>query len=180
MAALEVVLEVGTKRSFACSLWFPGWFGHGKTPDAALERLLAYRERYAPIASAAKVKLPSGRDLVVVETLAGDTTTDFGAPSRIAAAEASVPEARLRTLRRLHAACIESFDATAAAAPEELRKGPRGGGRDTSKVIAHVAEAEKAYASKFRRGQWPEAYYLRRSGYHFTDHAWEIEDRSSD
>jgi hypothetical protein len=34
----------------------------------------------------------------------------------------------------------------AAAAPEELRKGPRGGGRNTSKVVAHALEADHAYA----------------------------------
>ncbi|HEX5671695.1 MAG TPA: hypothetical protein VFY46_03140, partial [Acidimicrobiia bacterium] len=31
-------------------------------------------------------------------------------------------------------------------APAELRKGPRGGGRDTAKVIGHVLEADSAYA----------------------------------
>lgn len=36
----------------------------------------------------------------------------------------------------------------AAAAPEELRKGPRGGGRNTSKVIEHVMEADRAYAGQ--------------------------------
>ena len=35
-----------------------------------------------------------------------------------------------------------------AAAPAELRKGPRGGGRDRDKVVAHVIAAEAAYAGK--------------------------------
>ena len=34
----------------------------------------------------------------------------------------------------------------AANAPESLRKGPRGGGRDTFRVVAHVDEADHAYA----------------------------------
>ena len=38
------------------------------------------------------------------------------------------------------------FDEVAAAAPELLRKGPRGGGRDRSKVVGHVDEADHAYA----------------------------------
>jgi hypothetical protein len=38
------------------------------------------------------------------------------------------------------------FDRVAAAAPEELRKGPRGGGRDTAKMVGHVIEADHAYA----------------------------------
>jgi hypothetical protein len=33
-------------------------------------------------------------------------------------------------------------------APETLRKGPRGGGRDRDKVVAHVLAAERSYARK--------------------------------
>jgi hypothetical protein len=54
VTSLDVVLEVSATRSFACALWFPGWFGHGKTSGAAIERLLAYRSRYAPIADAVR------------------------------------------------------------------------------------------------------------------------------
>lgn len=35
-----------------------------------------------------------------------------------------------------------------AAAGRELRKGPRGGGRDIEKIIEHVLEADKNYLSK--------------------------------
>ena len=38
------------------------------------------------------------------------------------------------------------FDRVAASAPAELRKGPRGGGRDRDKMIAHVIESEWRYA----------------------------------
>ena len=38
------------------------------------------------------------------------------------------------------------FDRVAAVAPAELRKGPRGGGRDTAKVVVHVDGADHAYA----------------------------------
>lgn len=38
------------------------------------------------------------------------------------------------------------FDEVAAASPAELRKGPRGGGRDRDKMIAHVMDAERSYA----------------------------------
>jgi hypothetical protein len=34
----------------------------------------------------------------------------------------------------------------AASAPAELRKGPRGGGRDRDKLVGHVVEADRAYA----------------------------------
>jgi hypothetical protein len=44
------------------------------------------------------------------------------------------------------AAAWATFDEVTAAAPEALRKGPRGGGRDRSKIVAHVVEADAAYA----------------------------------
>src|SRR5207247_5791725 len=37
-------------------------------------------------------------------------------------------------------------DAIVAAAPADLRRGPRGGGRDTAKIVAHVAEADHGYS----------------------------------
>ena len=36
----------------------------------------------------------------------------------------------------------------AAAAPAQLRKGPRGGGRDTGQIVEHVLGAEAIYARK--------------------------------
>ena len=51
-------------------------------------------------------------------------------------------------LARIVEAAWSAFDRIAAAAPEELRKGPRGGGRTTSKVIAHVMDADRAYANE--------------------------------
>lgn len=179
LAELAVVVEVSSTRTFACALWFPGWFGHGRTPDAAIERLLAYRARYAPIARAARCALPPDGSLVVLQELEGNGTTQFGAPGQIADAERDVDAAALRQLRALHEACRETFDAAVAVAPATLRKGPRGGGRDTAKVVEHVRDVEKVYARSAERGTWPQAYYLRRSGYHYTDHAWEIQDRST-
>ena len=40
------------------------------------------------------------------------------------------------------------LDDVVAGAPAELRKGPRGGGRDRDAVFAHVVGAETAYARK--------------------------------
>ena len=41
-----------------------------------------------------------------------------------------------------------TLDDVVAHAPEQLRKGPRGGGRDRDKIYAHVIAAEAAYARK--------------------------------
>ena len=43
----------------------------------------------------------------------------------------------------------------AEAAPATLRKGPRGGGRDTAKVVDHVNEADSAYAREMGRKHDP-------------------------
>jgi hypothetical protein len=49
----------------------------------------------------------------------------------------------MRTILR---ACWRGFDEAAKAATgKELRKGPRGGGRDLRQIIRHVMEAEVAY-----------------------------------
>jgi hypothetical protein len=44
------------------------------------------------------------------------------------------------------AAAWRVFDRVVAGAPAELRKGPRGGGRDRDKVVEHVLGAETSYA----------------------------------
>jgi hypothetical protein len=41
-----------------------------------------------------------------------------------------------------------TFDEVAAASPAELRKGPRGGGRDRDEIVDHVIAADTAYARK--------------------------------
>jgi hypothetical protein len=40
------------------------------------------------------------------------------------------------------------LDNVAKTSPAELRKGPRGGGRDRDKMLQHVISAEAAYARK--------------------------------
>jgi hypothetical protein len=44
------------------------------------------------------------------------------------------------------AAAWAILDRVAKGSPAELRKGPRGGGRDRDKMLRHVLEAEAAYA----------------------------------
>jgi hypothetical protein len=53
-----------------------------------------------------------------------------------------------RGLGGLVTAAWATFDEVAAASPAELRKSPRGGGRDRDKMIDHVIGGETAYARK--------------------------------
>jgi hypothetical protein len=146
--ATSVYLEQGAKRVFACSLEWPGWCRSGRSVEAALEALTEYAGRYAAVAERAGLPFDP-HDLAVVETVPGSSTTDFGAPD-------AVPQADLRPVSgavaardtALVAASWAVLDEVAADAPAELRKGPRGGGRDRDKMLDHVLGAEAAYARK--------------------------------
>ena len=146
---VETGLEVGTKRTFQWAVDWPGWCRSGKTELDALERLVEAGERYNLVIERAGLEplSVSADDLHVVETVAGDGGTDFGVPSAITALDRrSVSGAEADRLARLVEAAWSCFDDIAADAPPELRKGPRGGGRDRDKVIEHVDEADHAYA----------------------------------
>jgi hypothetical protein len=149
-ARIAITVEVSPKKTFATAADWPGWSRSGKTESLALEALAAYAPRYAVIAGAEQRRFAAAvgvEDFAVVERVEGSAGTEFGVPSRPTAHDTRALDADDAARRaELVAAAWERFDAVAAAAPEELRKGPRGGGRNTSKVIAHVMEADRAYA----------------------------------
>jgi hypothetical protein len=142
-------LELGSKKVFACALDWPGWCRSGKDEDLALENLAAYADRYAEVAKEAGIDFPAdaGERLEVVERLPGSGKTDFGLPGEFAADDAKrTTRAQAERLAALVAGAWAVFDRVRAAAPAELRKGPRGGGRDRDKMVDHVLGAEAAYA----------------------------------
>lgn len=144
-----VGVEQGAKRVFAWALDWPGWCRSGRTEEQALETLASYLPRYQAVARQARIALPAGaaERLSVVERVEGSGATDFGVPHEITAADREkldADEARRRA--RLVSAAWRVFDQVVAGAPAELRKGPRGGGRDRDKMVGHVLEAEAAYA----------------------------------
>jgi len=189
-----VYLEVGATRVFASAADWPGWARGAKNEKEALQALAAYAPRYARV-----VKLPKdAADFEVVERQKGNASTDFGVPAIVARAESKKLTAReTERLISLLEACWKYLDQVRAKVPQELRKGPRGGGRDRDKMYAHVLEAELAYASALRvrlkepdrkallaalrkpnpDAKWPVAYAIRRIAWHALDHAWEMEDR---
>jgi hypothetical protein len=145
---LEIGIERGTKKAFAWALDWPGWCRSGKEPELAEAALLAAAPRYAVVADAAGLTLLPVIELEIVETVIGDGGTDFGVPSKITDPDRRpVSAAEAERLAALVEAAWIVFERVAAAAPAELRKGPRGGGRDRDKVIEHVDGADEAYAS---------------------------------
>ena len=144
---LAVALEGTARKVFASALDWPGWSRSAKTDELAIEALLAYAPRYAPVADAAGLDFPTSFDAEVVERQKGGSGTEFGVPSRIHDADRrAVDAAEADRLARIVAAAWTTFDRVAAGAPAELRKGPRGGGRDRDKMVGHVIESDWYYA----------------------------------
>jgi hypothetical protein len=144
-----VFIEAGRRRVFASALDWPGWARSGKTEELAVAALADYLPRYAPIAALAGFE-PPGSGLVVAERHAGlAKNADFGSLGEVAGSEtAPLPALDGARLASLLEAAWSAFDTTSAAAPARLRKGPRGGGRDTGQIIDHVLGAEAMYARK--------------------------------
>jgi hypothetical protein len=144
---MDVYLEAGPKKTFACALDWPGYCRSGKTDADALAALVTYGDRYAAaVGPQAGFEPPASvEDLRVVEQLKGGSGTDFGIPSTEAKADGRpVDAAELSRLRSIVTASWDAFDKAATrAAGHELRKGPRGGGRDRDKIVRHVLEAEE-------------------------------------
>jgi hypothetical protein len=94
----------------------------------------------------------------VIERLAGNATTDFGAPDRpLSGDSAPLDGAELLRFEHLLKACWLAFDAAVQAATgKELRKGPRGGGRELPAIVRHVLESDRAYLSVLGwKIKWP-------------------------
>jgi hypothetical protein len=147
--SITVTIEQAPKKVFASAADWPGWSRGGKTDELALEALVAYAPRYAPVAPIGFPKAVDLDDLDVVERNEGSAGTEFGVPSRPSRLDSRPTSAdEAARLAAIVDAAWTLFDRIAKDAPAELRKGPRGGGRDTAKIVAHVMESDGAYANE--------------------------------
>jgi hypothetical protein len=145
---IRVMIERGRKKPVAVAAAFdwPGWDRSGKSEEDALRVLESYRSRYAPVAGLAGLADEFARagDPVVVERIEGIGMTDFyGISMKPASPEQeqmSDPECERKIA--LLRACWTYFDDVASSVSAELRKGPRGGGRDRDRIIQHVNNVE--------------------------------------
>jgi hypothetical protein len=158
---IDVYLESGKKRTFAGAIEWPGWCRSGRDEVSALQALFDYGPRYARVLQTARLGFHAPGDVAafaVVERLEGSTTTDFGSPAAAPSGDARpVDEAELQGFQNLLEACWQAFDAAVEAGTgKELRKGPRGGGRDLEQIIEHVIGAEAAYLSRLGWKHKPE------------------------
>jgi hypothetical protein len=146
-AAVRVMLEQGKKkRVVACAFDWPGWDRSARLGHDVLGVLEAYRPRYAEVAELAGygAEFGSAGELDVVEQLAGTGMTDFYGVSGRAAGPEHEPMTDAECERKiaLLRASWSTFDEVAARVSGELRKGPRGGGREREEIIRHVNGAE--------------------------------------
>ena len=151
---VRTVIERGPKgkKAVAFAVDWPGWSRGAKTPEQALELLESYRKRYRPVAEAAGMADDFGAagSLEIVEDRVGPGSTDFWgisfAPSSLEVEP--MDDAELERKIALLRACWGAFDETAARVSPEMRKGPRGGGRDRDEIVRHVIRVESGDFAK--------------------------------
>ncbi|HET9456567.1 MAG TPA: hypothetical protein VFO78_04450 [Candidatus Limnocylindrales bacterium] len=206
---VEIAVESAAKKVFVTAVDWPGWSRGGKTEELAVASLLDHADRYAAVARRAGETFTDGAaiELEVVGRTTGGAGTEFGVPSVVSEPDRRpVDAAGAERLGRIVQAAWDTFADVAANAPEALRKGPRGGGRDTSKIVSHVAESDGGYAremgiklkapleevraailgvlrepsdgSPIAGRRWTPRYAAHRIAWHALDHAWEIENRT--
>lgn len=151
---LRVIVEIGPKgKKVVATAWdWPGLERGGKTEEDALATLESYLPRYEPVAVRAGMgdEFRAQTNLTVVERYDGVGSTDFWGISFASSDFDRQPvpaeewERRLRLLR----ACWDVFDDVAARVSPELRKGPRGGGRNRDEIINHVFGNERVQFGK--------------------------------
>jgi hypothetical protein len=159
---VEVFIETGQKRVFACALDWPGWTRSGRSEELALAALTDYLPRYAPVIR--RAGLPPA-DLAVAERGTGTAgSTDFAVPGMVAQRD-------LRPLvagdgERLAACQLPPDQAPSDQAPAGQAPAGQAGPQQTGS------------ATPSKAADRPVRYAARRIGWHVLDHAWEIEDKS--
>ena len=140
---VRVMVEKGKKRRSVVSAFdWPGLGRYARTEAEALTVLAAYRPRYAKIAALAGLseEFAATGDLEVVERLDGIGMTDmYGVSMKSAKPEYDqISDAECERKIALLRASWAYFDDVAARVSDELRKGPRGGGRDRDRIVRHA------------------------------------------
>lgn len=146
---MRVALELGPKgkKHAAWAIDWPGLARGGKTEQAAVDTLDTYRTRYAPVARLAGLDAEFGAITGPgnVTPYPGVGSTDFWGISFAVSPFEEPPYTDGQELER-HLALLQAswdyFDQVRGRVSAELRKGPRGGGRDRDRIVRHVVWCE--------------------------------------
>jgi hypothetical protein len=148
----RVTLEIGPKgkKVVAVAPDWPGLARGGKTKEEAIEWLRSYMPRYAQVTKLAKMdaEFAAIRKLSVVEEYPGTGSTDFWGISFAFSSidRQGMSRNELERELTLMQACWAFFDSVRRRVSAELRKGPRGGGRDRDRIVRHVFANEQDWA----------------------------------
>jgi len=151
---LRVTLEVGPKdkKVVAVSPDWPGLERGAKTGETAIETLRSYLSRYARVAKLAGMdaEFAAIASVDVVEHYQGTGSTDFWGISFAFSSIDGQQMSRERLDRELTLmqACWTFFDDVRGRVSAEMKRGPRGGGRDRDRIVRHVLGAEQDWAKK--------------------------------
>ncbi|MCL4562326.1 MAG: hypothetical protein M1281_17155 [Chloroflexi bacterium] len=153
MNKIDVYLEIGKKRTFAGALEWPGWCRSGRDENAAVQALIEYGPRYERVLRHAGIEFQGPYEssaITVVERLEGNATTDFSAPDAVPSLDLRpIDHDELQRFQTLLSACWQAFDrGVKQAYGKELRKGPRGGGRDLEEISQHVLGSARSYLAR--------------------------------
>ena len=201
---VRVTVESADRKVFVSALDWPGWSRSGKTEDLAVEAFLAAAPRYAVVAKQAGLDFDARVEVDEAEREDGEPRRRSGCRRDRRRGPATGRCRRGGAAGGDRQAAWTVFDRVAAAAPEELRRVPRGRpgpdqgrgprqrrrrrlrdrdghqgarrGRAPGRDARRPAPAVGRIAD--RRPQWPPRYAARRITWHALNHAWEIEDRT--
>jgi hypothetical protein len=146
---LRVLLEIGPKgkRVVASAMDWPGLERWGRTDDEAIDKLLAYVPRYAPVAERVGLdaEFRRGSTPHVVERTPGNTSTDWWGIAHVPSVIEGDPllDEELERRITLMRATWAFFDDASERITGPLTKGPRGGGRESDQIVRHVYASER-------------------------------------
>lgn len=151
---LRVTLEIGPKgkKVVAVSPDWPGLERGAKNAEAAIERLQSYLPRYVQVAKLAGMDRDFA-DLTtvdIVEQYPGTGSTDYWGVSFAFSSidKQDLSNAELERELTLMQACWAFFDDVRLRVSAQMRKGPRGGGRDRDRIVGHTIGAEQDMSRK--------------------------------
>lgn len=155
---LRATLEIGPKgkKTVAVAPDWPGLERGARTEEAAIARLQAYLPRYAPVAKLAGMEEQFATigavevAVEVIERYPGVGSTDFWGISFAFSRfdEDAMSNAELERELTLLRASWAFFDMVRSRVSAEMRKGPRGGGRDRDRIVEHTLWAEQDMCAK--------------------------------
>jgi hypothetical protein len=155
---LRVTLEIGPKdkKVVAVAPDWPGLERGAKTGEAAIEKLQSYLPRYAKVAKLAGMdaEFAGITSVDVAEQYQGTGSTDFWGISFAFSGidRQDMPSEELERELTLMQACWTFFDDVRQRVSAEMKKGPRGGGRDRDTIVLHVLATEQDWANKLGVG----------------------------